>query len=275
MRYFLGVDGGGSGCRARLTDGDGVILGAGEAGPANIMSAREDAIDAIMAAALQALSGRDPAEVSACLGLAGAAASGAGAWLGAMLPFGRSRVMGDGAIAVAGALGPRDGIVAAMGTGSVFTRQLGGALVSIGGWGPILGDEGGGAWMGRRLLSHSLRARDGLAPDTPLARATIARLGGAHGVVAFARGATGADFAGLVPAILAVPDDPLARAILDAAADHVAAGVAALQRDPPLRVVFVGGLAPVFAARVTRWRQAAPEGDALDGALRLARAAAA
>ncbi|MEI9418371.1 BadF/BadG/BcrA/BcrD ATPase family protein, partial [Mesorhizobium sp. Cs1321R2N1] len=32
--YFLGVDGGGTGCRARLEDAQGMVLGQGLSGPA-------------------------------------------------------------------------------------------------------------------------------------------------------------------------------------------------------------------------------------------------
>ena len=38
MDYFLGVDGGGTKCRAALCDTEGVILGRAETGPANIIS---------------------------------------------------------------------------------------------------------------------------------------------------------------------------------------------------------------------------------------------
>jgi glucosamine kinase len=272
MRYFLGVDGGGTGCRAMLVDAGGRLLGQGLAGPANIMSDAQAATEAIMEASLQALQGRPPAEVSACLGIAGARISGAVGWLGPRLPFGRCRVLGDGEIAVAGALGARDGIVVALGTGSLFTRQLAGAFASIGGWGPVLGDEGGGAWMGRQLLARVLRAQDGLEPETPLVRRVLQRMGGAQMVVSFARSASGADFAAQVPEILHAGDDPLAQAILAEAQAHVEAGIARLQTDPALPVIFAGRLGSLLAPRVTRWSRAEPLGSALDGALRLARA---
>ncbi len=271
MRYFLGLDGGGTGCRARLTDASGAVLGQGVAGPANIMSDAGAAVRSIMDATQQALQGREPAQVAACLGIAGARASGAVDWLAPKLPFGRCRVVNDGVIAVAGALGPQNGIVVALGTGSLFTRQLDGAFTSIGGWGPVLGDEGGGAWMGRCLLAKVLRAQDGLEPDTPLVRAIMARMGGASMILGFAQGATGADFAAQVPAILHAGDDPVALAVLDEARTHIEAGIAHLQTDAVLPVTFAGRLGQAMAPRVTRWVQRAPVGSALDGALRLAR----
>lgn len=271
MDFALGLDGGGTGCRALLTDREGRVIGRGAGGPANIMSDRDAALRSIMAAAAGALGGRAPGDVAAVLGLAGANISGARDWLGPLLPFGRVQVLHDAVTSVAGALGAADGIVAAMGTGSVFSRQLGGAVVSIGGWGPVLGDEGSGAWIGRRFLAHALRAGDGLAPASPLTEAVVARMGGPAGVVAFARTATGADLAALAPQIVAAEGDAAAEAVLAAATAEVALAVDALQPAPALPVVFIGGLGPVYARRLAgRWPQRAALGTALDGALRLA-----
>lgn len=271
MQFFLGLDGGGTGCRAVLTDGEGRVLGRGEGGPANVMSDREGALIAIMATAEQALGGRPAAEVAACLGLAGANISGARNWLAPMLPFGRTRVVHDAVTAVAGALGPADGIVAAIGTGSVFSRQIGGEVETIGGWGPILGDEGSGAWIGRFFLAEVLRSVDGLAPQTALTDLTLARFEGPQAIVAFARDATGADFAREARQLLEHASDPAAEAVLVAATTHVAAGIARLQPDQPLPVTFTGGLGPIFADRLfDRWSQRPARGNPLDGALRLA-----
>ncbi len=273
MSLFLGLDGGGTGCRAVLADADGTVLGRGEGGPANVMSDPDGAVAALMACAAAALGRHDPAQVTAVLGLAGANTSNAAEWLPPLLPFGRVRVVQDAETAAAGALGADDGIVAAMGTGSVFIRQSGGAVVTIGGWGPILGDEGSGNWLGRRFLAHVLRASDGLAAETPLTRATIARHGGRSGIVAFARAASGADFAAEARHIQSDRDDPAARAVLAEAAQIVAQSIAALQPETPLPVVFTGGLGPLYAGLLgDRWEQRAPLGTPLDGALRLARA---
>lgn len=270
--YYLGLDGGGTGCRAVLSDADGRVLGRGEGGPANINSDRQGALAAITATAEQALGGRDPAEVAACLGLAGANISGAREWLGPMLPFGRVKVVHDAITAVAGALGDGDGIVAAIGTGSVFSRQLGSEIESIGGWGPILGDEASGAWMGRMFLANVLRAEDGLEPQTDLTRTTLARLGGAQEIVALARIATGADFARETRFMLEQAQDPAAQTVLKAASVHVVRAIEHLQTDQELPVTFTGGLGPIFADLLfDRWSQRPARGTPLDGAILLAR----
>ena len=270
-RLYLGLDGGGSGCRALLADAGGRVIGRGTGGPANVNSDREGALAAITEACRAALGGTDPAAVSAVLGLAGAEVSGARDWLVPRLPFGRARVVQDAVIATAGALGADDGIVAAIDTGSVFSRQQAGAVTVIGGRGPILGDEAGGAWLGRRLLAQSLRAADGIAPMTPLAQATLAAKGGIAGIITFAAAARAADFGAEAGAILAAPDDPLAAALLAEAEAQIVLYVERLREGHDLPVAFTGGLGAVFADRLRqRWRVIAPRGTPLDGALALA-----
>ena len=50
----------------------------------------------------------------------------------------------------------------------------------LGGYGYLLGDEGGGYWMGRRGLSAVLRAAEGRGPDTNLTALAEVRYGGLH-----------------------------------------------------------------------------------------------
>lgn len=271
MQFFLGLDGGGTGCRAVLSDRDGRILGRGEGGPANINSDRDGALEAIMDTARQAMGERMANDVAACLGLAGANISGARDWLGPMLPFGRVRVVHDAVTAVAGALGEGDGIVAAIGTGSVFSRQIGRDVETIGGWGPVLGDEAGGAWMGKLLLTLTLRTQDGLVDATPLTLAVLDHLGGPQQIVGLARTASGAEFARVTRLMLEYPGDPVAERVLDAACDYVVQAITRLQGARDLPVTFTGGLGPIFADRLfDRWSQRPARGTPLDGALRLA-----
>ncbi|NCU20481.1 ATPase [Candidatus Falkowbacteria bacterium] len=274
MVFFLGVDGGGSGCRAVLTDAEGLVLGRGQAGPANIVSAPEVALANILAAATQAMAGQcAPGQVWAGLGLAGANLPEAVARIAPHLPFARARVESDGLTTLKGALGAADGIVAAIGTGSVFISQRGGVLRQIGGWGLTLGDEGSGAWIGRAFCARALRALDGFVPQSALTQALLAEQSGGPGLVAFAQRAQPADFAALVPRLLAMPDDSAAAAVLAAARAEVGAAIALLQQGgPALPVVCLGGLGPAFAPALAElWAVIPAQGTALDGALWLAR----
>ena len=271
MDLFLGIDGGGTGCRAVLADASGHILGRGEAGPANIASDFPGALDNILTATRAACGARDLTTLSAGLGLAGANAAGMSDRLAQALPFARMAIETDAITAVRGALGATDGIVAAVGTGSVFAAQRGGQVRQIGGWGLVLGDEGSGAWIGRAILSAALRAVDGFQPMTPLLAALIDTHGGPSGVVSFSLSARPGEFARLAPQVLDSAD-PAAQAVMAKAAADVAAAITLLQGAEALPVVCLGGLGPAYAARLAgRWRMEAAKGSALDGALALAR----
>jgi len=186
MTYFLGIDGGGTGCRAAIADASGRIIGQGAGGPANISIETEGACANILAATRAALDQAGQGhldQLTAVLGLAGANVTASARRLQAMLPFRRTRIVTDAVTAAAGALGTADGIVAAMGTGSVFAVQTGGEMRQYGGRGFLLGDEGSGAVLGRALLAEALRAEDGFAPMTPLLQAVLDELGGIEGVM--------------------------------------------------------------------------------------------
>jgi glucosamine kinase len=277
MDLILGVDGGGTGCRAAVADPGGRVLGTAAAGPANIASDPEGAAANILTAARGALrtaTGSDTGldRLVAGLGLAGANAGGAADRLAAALPFARLRIETDAVAAAMGALGPdADGIVAALGTGSVYAMRHAGRLSQYGGWGLVLGDTGSGAWIGRAALTRALAAHEGAAPATPLTDALLAAQGGAEGVIAWAQTARPADFAALTPRLLEVPDDPAAAEVLGQARDDIAAQIERLRALAPLPVTFIGGLGAVAAGWLPHVPQRPARGTALDGALQIAR----
>lgn len=271
MTVYLGIDGGGSTCRARAQDQAGRILAEASAGPANIASDLEGALASVRQAALSVLGDLPWSQVHACLGLAGANDTAAAEKARARLGFGRLLLVTDGHVSVRGALGQGDGVVAAIGTGSVFASQRGGVQREVGGKGLILGDEGSGAWLGRALLAAALRALDGFQPETPLLARILSSFGGQAGVIAFAATARPADFAALSPEVTE-SNDPAAQAILARACADVREAVALLQGHDRLPVVCLGGLAPAYAPDLARhWPLTAPLGTALDGAMALAR----
>ena len=280
MTLFLGIDGGGTGCRAAVTDEAGRILGCGQGGPANIASDPDTARNSILAATRQAmvaalgatLAHRQVPHLVAGLGLAGANAAGASGRLRLGLPFARIRIETDAVAAAKGALAGEDGIVAAIGTGSVFAVQQMGGIRCYGGWGLVLGDEGSGAYLGRAALSMALRAVDGFATMTPLLRQLLDEYGGAAAVVSFAQSARAADFAQLAPRIVQ-SKDPAAIALWAQGTSDVAATLSRLRKTVPLPVTFIGGLGPSCAAALPQFPQAEAKGSALDGALLLAREA--
>lgn len=274
MDLIIGVDGGGSGCRVAVADAAGTVLARAEGGPANIATDPEGAARSILACAETAFhqaagSSAEMRGVRAGLGIAGANARGAAERLAAALPFARCRVETDAMTAARGALGPEDGILAAIGTGSVFVRQQAGQLRQFGGWGIVLGDEGSGARLGRAALRRALLAAEGFVPMTDHLAALLSRFGGTEGVIAFSLAARPSELAQLAPEITA-SDDPACRAVWAANVSDIAEILSSLG-SPALPVTFTGGLAHAYAAALPHIPQRPAKGTSLDGALMLAR----
>lgn len=280
MALLVGVDGGGTGCRVAVADSSGHILARASGGPANIASDPENALRSILdcvetafAAAIGSGFGKELSLAKAGLGLAGANAGGAADRTARSLPFARTVIVTDAVTTAMGALGQDDGIVAALGTGSVFVRRLHGRIQQFGGWGFVLGDEGSGARLGRAAIAAALKANEGLAPASSYLSLLVRDLGGAEGAIAFSLSASPGEFAALAPAIIA-SDDPSCRALWDKSVSDVAEMLASLQPATPLPVTFTGGLGPATAMALPDVPQSPAKGSALDGALALAKAAA-
>lgn len=272
--FYLGVDGGGTGCRARLEDASGRLISQSQSGPANIATDREAALASIMQAAQTACAGHcDLGDVVAGLGLAGASLTEPRDWIAARLPFKSARIAQDVETSLIGALGESDGILAAIGTGSVFASQRGGEIRVIGGWGLRLGDEGSGAWIGRELCRRAMGAAEGFVPQTPILTQVLDRIGGPQAMVAFGGRAAPADFAALAPDVItgASLGDPAGVAVLDAAVSHVRAAILILQSEGTVPITFLGGLGSIFVDLLNdEFKIFAPKGNALDGAMALA-----
>lgn len=284
MTLFIGLDGGGTGCRARAARADGSFGACVTGGPANVHSDLPGAvaeIGRVLARVLRAEGVTDPTHpgLRVVLGLAGATETGAAAHLARALPYPNLTVLGDIDIALRGAFQDRDGIVMAVGTGSVLARQTQGQMHRIGGYGFALGDEGSGAWLGRRAMSATLHARDGLTPEAPLTHAVWSKFKTVAAMLDFTTSASPADYAALAPRIMALDDDgcPLARAILDEGCAYLLGAIRQLQADAAqMPVAALGGLGPALLGRIAATATPAltitpPMGTALDGAVWLAR----
>jgi glucosamine kinase len=279
--YLIAIDGGGTGCRALIAAMNGVVLGRGTGGPANLMTDPEGTcrsiVEAVEAACADAgLAAGAMRRSGAFLGLAGANVSRNGERLKAMLPFSDCIVVTDSVIAMEGALGPADGVVAILGTGSVFVARSAGAVRSIGGWGFILSDLGSGARLGRALLQEALLAYDRVHPASALTGEVLARFGDEPGeLVAFAKTATPRDFGTFAPLLFSFADrdDPVARRLLDEAVKSIGEALDTVKPERCERICLLGGLAPLYAKRLEgRFRHLLkpPLADALQGALALA-----
>ena len=197
---------------------------------------------------------------------------------------GARRVMmaDDGITAHLGALPRLEGTALTAGTGVACTSWMPGHPVTVvDGAGFLLGDDGGGFWIGREGLRAVLRAHDGRGPATLLSSLAEARFGdiGALADRIHEDPRPADTIAGFARAVMQHPDDPVAADIIAQAADALRETVATAARRTGAATVTLGGGAltpgsPLHRAVHTRLtadfavRDAA--GTPLDGAHRLA-----
>jgi len=283
---FVGVDGGGTGCRARIEDAEGSLLGTGIAGPAALRLGVDRALVEVEKACRAALeeAGLDAnalRSMHAAVGLAGVGRKGAHEQLMTQPhPFRSVLYAHDATIACIGAHGAKDGGIVIVGTGSVGFAVVGEREVRVGGYGFPISDEGSGADLGLHAIRLALRAYDERAVGTSLTRDVMMRFhNDPFEAVAWMDRATGTDYATFAPLVMRHADagDPVARRIVRDAAEQIDELVRRLSECGAPRVALLGGLAssmqPWLAPDVQR-RLVPVEGDAVDGALRLARRAA-
>ena len=281
---FIGIDGGGSGCRARIADQKGRVLGAGQAAPAALRIGIDLALAEVRKAAQAAVADsglpeNSLAEMHAVVGLAGIGRrKSMRKELNARPhPFRSVVYVNDALIACLGAHRGHDGGVVVAGTGSVGFALIDGREIRVGGYGFPISDEGSGAELGVRAIRYALRASDGRIPHTDLTLSVMARFDNdSFEVVGWSDRASATDYAKFAPLVMdhAEHGDPVAREIVTGAAHEIDVLVRTISARGVARIALLGGLAP----RLERWL--APDarellvpsaGDALDGALTIAR----
>ncbi|MFB9953098.1 BadF/BadG/BcrA/BcrD ATPase family protein [Rhizobium puerariae] len=280
--YFIGIDGGGTSCRAALADGNGTVLGRGKSGASNILTDPDNALKHIAEAASLAFeaAGLRPrlSSASATLGLAGNNVGDAVSYVTARLPFRQADIVSDGVIALQGAIGDQDGAIGIVGTGTIYIIRHNGKLRSIAGWGFQVSDLGSGARIGQLALQESLLAYDGIHPMTGLSEAILAGFGNdPEAVVDFARLAKPGDFGRHTPKVFdfARQGDAAAIRILKTGAAGIDEALDAVNgiTGGKGRLCLLGGLAalyPEYIAERHRKRLSEPLADALTGAVALA-----
>jgi N-acetylglucosamine kinase-like BadF-type ATPase len=261
--YWLGVDGGGTYSRAAIADATGKQIGEGHAEAANPLRVGvEAAITNIKQAVQEACNQAEitPAQVTAaCFGLAGVGnAKHYQTMLAALrqaFPFEKLTLETDARIALAGATDLQPGIVVIAGTGSIACGiNAAGEFARAGGWGPAMGDEGSGYYIGRRALQAVVMAYDGRAAATSLTGAVceyfkIAAPTDLPPVIYERPLRVMREIAQLskIVAAHAQAGDQVARAILlDAAAELARAANAVIKKlglqDTAFRLAYVGGV---------------------------------
>ena len=197
-------------------------------------------------------------------------------------------VADDGYAALTGAIGADDGVVLAVGSGVAVVDRHGSQAAHRDGDGPILGDDGGGFWLGRAGLRAAVRASEGRGPETLLLTLAEELHGPVRGLIrsgadaetmrkciAFARSTLQAAASGDAIAlhIRAVAAARLAdtataawRAVGSTDATFVASYTGGIMADTGLR----DAVAAELLARLPHARWQAARGDNLDGALAIA-----
>jgi glucosamine kinase len=282
-QFFIGIDGGATSCLARIRDLDGVLLGEGEGGPANIHSDFLLAKESIRAATKSALvaAGLDEQSLKrahAGLGLAGAGQKTAShRLLSELRSFASLELETDAYVAWLGAHQGREGGIVILGTGSCGLAIVNGTRTTVAGWGPEVSDEAGGQRMGREALRRTLWAYDGRAEQSGLTAAIMTRFDGDPAkIVSFAATASSADYARFAPLIFkyASAEDPLAMMLVSEAAEAAVSIIDTLRAAGAPTVCLIGGLAePLFSWLPPRLCGfiSRPQSDPADGAILMAR----
>ncbi|MEW6236822.1 MAG: BadF/BadG/BcrA/BcrD ATPase family protein [Candidatus Omnitrophota bacterium] len=261
MPYVFGVDGGASNSRSIfITDAGRVVFtgkGPGvnyhEVGASNVSAT----ISRLYQDALKAARARTDECLGVCLGLAGVGRRQDHEMLSPLFDecFGKERyvLLSDAEVALTGGAISESGIIIIAGTGSMaYGRNDKQQTGRIGGYGPLLSDEGSGYRIALKALQAIARCNDGFPAPTSLTEAVFAHLKikSFDEMVSwiYSPAAGRERIAALAPLVMraASEDDPIADEILNQEADALALRVELLSKrlELPERVdvVLSGGL---------------------------------
>lgn len=255
-KYIVGIDGGGTRCRAALYSADGQCLGRGNGGPANIMSDAKQALDSAVEATRHAISSSNLSlslrEISMAAGFAGANIPHAKqAFLAMPTPFKKTTVISDLHAACVGAHNGRSGALIICGTGSSATTFFQGKFTDKGGYGAMLGDNASGAWLGLAAVRHALLALDDITPSSDLSQRVCAYFNVSSGaqLIAVAIDKPPSFFGRLAPTVALAYQGgcEIATELVQQGADYLSRlAHTLLENEPSMKWCLVGGLAELY-----------------------------
>ena len=219
----------------------------------------------------------DLGNLESVIGVAGANVGNYGERLAESLPFRSCQIERDSTIALRGALASDDGVIAAIGTGSIFVAQCAGEIKSIGGWGNVVGDQASGVWLGKRLLHDTLLCFDGIYPESQLYIETMNHFGNsAESIVEFAKDATPFQFASFAKSVMnhAASEDSMAKRIVQSAVSDIELILGKIGNVRDLPVCLLGSVGVRYGDHLSEHvkdRLINAKGDAVAGAIALAR----
>jgi glucosamine kinase len=260
-QIVIGIDGGGSKTHAIVADDAGTTIaeafGPGSAVLPGRADASADVIVGVVREALEAASMPHVTPRVLCVGVAGVGreTERQAMWQALVARDLAADVVvhSDFGIALDDAFGDGPGVLLIAGTGSVaFGRSPSGASARCGGWGPVFGDEGSGAWIGRRALSVVAAASDGRESPTALTGAvlTATELNEAPELITWAANATRQQIASLAPVVFTVAEsgDLRANALISLAVEELMLHVRSLAQQlfgderAAVQIALAGGL---------------------------------
>jgi glucosamine kinase len=232
VTYFVGLDSGGTKTECWLGD-ESRVLARAVCGTVKLTRVSQEIATARLRELLSEVS--DKAGVSlkdvsrTCVGVAGFSIAEVREWahrvVGEMVA-GEVHVCGDDEIALDAAFEGGPGILVIGGTGSaVLGRCADGKRFKAGGWGPGIGDEGSGFWIGREAVRRAFAALDSGEESRLLDAIRMAwGVRDVSEVVAFANARPGPDLSALTPVVMrcAGAGDELATEVLEDAGDELA-----------------------------------------------------
>jgi glucosamine kinase len=256
MKFFLGIDGGGTRTTAWVSDEKGNILSRAVAGPSNPLksgvAAAQREISRVSREACREAKTRSLEAV--CLGLAGSDRPQVHrkmlGWLRKAIPARYHLLTSDAAIALRAAIANSPGVIVISGTGSIaFSRDDRGRVLRAGGWGSYLDDAGSGYDLGRKAIMAALRDHDGRGAYTQLSASICRALKISDIAQVVLKNLTPTEVAALFPLVLeaARRRDAVARQLCEEAGKDLAdLAVALLRRMGWLKrvvpVVYAGGV---------------------------------
>lgn len=177
MAYFIGLDAGGTKTTALLGDEQRILARetGGSIKPLRVSREQAQQNIALLVAEISQKSGVDAKQIACtCVGTAGLRLPQTDGWMRGILSAcvgGAIEVRGDEEIALDAAFPGGAGVLVIGGTGSnTLGRTSTGERFTVGGWGPALGDEGAGYWIGHQALRAAVRAKDFEQPTMILER---------------------------------------------------------------------------------------------------------
>jgi len=275
----IGVDVGGTGARAAIVGEQGVVA-------RSELNGITDKVQAVVGLVGDLLARAGVSEVDVvAVGAAGFQLTGARLRDGVppKMPSNNVLLCSDMLTSYVGALGLGDGAVIAAGTGAVaLGTDMAGTWQRVDGWGYMLGDHGGGSWIGRHAMHAALRAADGRPGGSSLLLKLLDKDPAELVCEISERPDRAGLMASFVPAVAQAAEegDAIALGLLRTAGDHLAdTALAALPLGARRIIATTGNLFKLggplwqrFTARLKHVELQEARGTGLDGALTLAKA---